>query len=228
MIWHDNTTKEFLEINNKSLEEFDMGPMYGYQWRHFGTLYKGCHQRYDSHQGVDQLKLVIDLIVSDPHSRRILMTTFNPEQADLGVLYPCHGLMVQFYVEKNNRLSLQMYQRSADSVLGVPFNIASYALLLCIVTELVNNHIKRTHSVNYTPGRVIMIFGDTYIYSDEKANHVATVRELLKRRCDTYPFCDIRIKKPILVLEDLDILMTSDFEITNYISGAALKAKMIA
>lgn len=114
MIWHDNTTKEFIEKNNKKLDEYDMGPMYGFQWRHFGARYEGCRKRnvgsYDE-AGVDQLKNVIDLIVKDPHSRRILMTTYNPSQAEEGVLYPCHGLVVQFYVEKNNRLSLQMYQR---------------------------------------------------------------------------------------------------------------------
>lgn len=110
MIWHDNVSKEFIEKNNKNLEEYDMGPMYGFQWRHFGAPYEGCHQRYDG-KGFDQLKNVIDLIVKDPHSRRILMTTYNPTQAEEGVLYPCHGLAIQFYVEKNNRLSLQMYQR---------------------------------------------------------------------------------------------------------------------
>lgn len=110
MIWHDNTTKEFLIKNKKDLEEYDMGPMYGFQWRHFGAPYKGCHANYDG-QGVDQLKDVIDLLVADPHSRRILMTAYNPAQAEQGVLYPCHGLTIQFYVERNNRISLQMYQR---------------------------------------------------------------------------------------------------------------------
>jgi dihydrofolate reductase/thymidylate synthase len=110
MIWHENTTKEFIEKNNKKLEEYDMGPMYGFQWRHFGAPYQGCHQRYDD-KGIDQLKILIESLVKDPHSRRHLMTTYNPEQMDEGVLPPCHGLIIQFYVEKNNRLSLQMYQR---------------------------------------------------------------------------------------------------------------------
>lgn len=227
MIWHDNTTKEFLLNNKKNLEEFDMGPMYGYQWRHFGALYKGCHANYDG-QGVDQLQNAIDLLVRDPHSRRILMTTYNPAQAEEGVLYPCHGLTVQFYVEKNNRISLQMYQRSADSILGAPFNIASYALLLHIVVELVNNHELRKHTSDYTPGRVIMIFGDTHIYSDEKGDHVVTAKEQLARRYETYPFCDFKLKKRLYTLKDLDTLQTTDMEITNYISGSALKAKMIA
>ncbi len=109
MIWHDNTTEEFLKKNNKNLEEYDMGPMYGFQWRFFNAPYHGCHHDYTNH-GVDQLKIVVDTLNKDPYSRRILMTTYNPAQAEDGVLYPCHGLQIQFYVEKN-RISLQMYQR---------------------------------------------------------------------------------------------------------------------
>ncbi|VBB17903.1 bifunctional dihydrofolate reductase/thymidylate synthase, partial [Yasminevirus sp. GU-2018] len=225
MIWHGNTTKEFMEKNNKNLEEYDMGPMYGFQWRHFGAKYEGCHKRYDD-QGVDQFKQVIDLIVKDPHSRRILMTTFNPEQAEDGVLYPCHGLTVQFYVEKNNRLSLQMYQRSCDSILGAPFNILSYALLLFLVTELVNNHENRTHSEDYKPGRVIMIFGDTHIYSDTKSDHVLTAKEQISRRKRSHKFPGIRLNKRIKNLKDIESLVTSDFEVYDYISEPALKAEM--
>lgn len=242
MIWHDNTTKEFLKDNNKRhLEEYDMGPMYGYQWRNFGAPYQGCHYKYNKKQcldekecketinlGIDQFSNAIDLIVKDPHSRRILMTTYNPAQAEEGVLYPCHGLIIQFYVEKDNRLSLQMYQRSIDSICGAGFNIASYALLLHIVTELVNNHKNRKHKIDYRPGRVIMIFGDTHIYSDEKADHVITAKEQLKRRNQTYPFCDLRFKKKIMTVDDLYTLEGTDIEFLNYISGKPLKVKMIA
>lgn len=227
MIWHANTTKEFLENNNKNLDEYDMGPMYGFQWRFFGAKYDGCNSNYNG-KGIDQLKQVIDLIVKDPNSRRILMTTYNPEQAEQGVLYPCHGLITQFYVEKDNRINLQMYQRSADYILGVPYNIASYALLLMIVTELVNNHSKRTHKVDYVPGKVIMVFGDVHIYSDEKADHVETAKKQLKRRNQTYPFCDATIKKKLKTLNDLNTLETSDFVISNYVSNSPLKATIIA
>ena len=104
----------------------------------------------------------------DARGRRILMTTYNPAQSEDGVLYPCHGLIVQFHVENKKRINLQMYQRSADSFLGLPFNIASYAALLHIVTNLVNNHKDRAHQIDYEPGRVIMVLGDVHIYSDEK------------------------------------------------------------
>lgn len=225
MIWHPNTTEEFMKNNNKSLEKYDMGQMYGFLWRHYGAKYEGCLKRYDG-KGIDQFQNVIDLIVKDPYSRRILMTTFDPSVAEYGVLYPCHGLTVQYYIEKNNRISLQMYQRSADSFLGQPYNIASYALLLLIITELVNNHINRTHDIDYLPGRVIMIFGDVHVYSDEKSDHVLAVIEQLKRRDNTYPFPTIRFKKSLKTIKDVENMLTSDIEVVNYISGSVLKAEM--
>lgn len=117
---------------------------------------------------------------------------------------------------------------SADSVLGMPFNIASYAILLHIIVDLVNNNENRKHTIDYTPGRVIMIFGDTHIYSDEKGDHVSTAKEQIKRRYETYPFCDFRLKKRLKTIDDLHTLQTTDMEITNYISGSVLRAKMIA
>jgi len=229
MIWHSNTTKEFIINNNKELAEYDMGPMYGFVWRHYGVRYQGLKVNginldYRG-QGIDQFKNVVDLIVSDPHSRRILMTSYDPSQADVGVLYPCHGLTIQFYVE-NNKISLQMYQRSADSVLGCPYNIASYALLLLIVTELVNNHVDRTHQDDYYPGRVIMVFGDTHVYSDEKSNHVLTVKEQLLRRDKTYPFPTIKFKKALKTIDDVELMTSSDIEVINYVSHPALTAVM--
>lgn len=225
MIWHLNTTEEFMIKNNKSLEKYDMGPMYGFLWRHYGAEYKGCHHNYDG-QGIDQLQNVIDLLTVDPNSRRILMTTYDVKCVDTGVLYPCHGLILQFYIEKNNRISLQMYMRSVDFFLGNPFNIASYALLLKIVTELVNNHIYRTHDIDYTPGRVIMIFGDAHVYSDEKDDHVLAVLEQLKRKDNTYPFPIIRFKKNFKTIKDVENMSASDIEVVNYISGSTIKALM--
>lgn len=226
MIWHDNTTKEFIEKNKKNLEEYDMGPMYGFQWRHFGATYEGANADYEN-KGVDQLKSVVDTIVNDPHSRRILMTCYNPSQAEEGVLYPCHGLVIQFYLE-HNRISLQMYQRSVDTILGMPFNIASYAIMLHIITMLVNNHPNRKHEIDYKPGRVIMVFGDTHIYSDEKGDHVETAREILKRRDNTYQFPQLRVNYDLRNSNDLKNIESKHFEIIDYVSCGVLKANMIA
>lgn len=118
-IWEPNTSREFLDsMNFKDREVGDMGPMYGYQWRYFGAEYKGMNFNYEG-MGFDQVKYCIDLIKRDPYSRRILMTSFNPQQAKDGVLYPCHGISIIFNVEEGNKLSCMMTQRSADSFLGV-------------------------------------------------------------------------------------------------------------
>jgi len=222
MIWHENTTKKFIENNNKNLEEYDMGPMYGFQWRHYGAQYKGCHYNYEG-EGIDQIALVIDTIIKDPYSRRILLSTYNPAQAEEGVLYPCHGIVVQFYVEKNSKISLQMYQRSVDSVLGLPFNIASYAALLYIIVELVNNNVNRTHVDDYVAGRVVMILGDVHIYSE----HIESVNKQLCLVEQTYPFPTFKLTKKLSRIEDLQTLQASDMEITNYICHPAIKTAMI-
>lgn len=227
MIWHGNTTKEFIENNGKNLEEFDMGPMYGFQWRHFNAPYRGSDKTYEG-LGVDQLQDVVTKLVKDPHSRRILMTTYNPAQTEEGVLYPCHGLQIQFYVENGQRISLQMYQRSVDTFLGLPFNIASYAALLHIIVNLVNNNDERVHESDYLPGRVIMILGDTHIYSDDKGDHVEAVKKQLKRRDRTYSFPDFKLNKRLKTLSDLNDLTVSDMEITGYRYNSTLRAKMIA
>ena len=111
-IWKWNTTKEFLNKCNLNYQEGDMGPMYGWQWRHFGAEYIDCNYDYNNNinNGYDQLKKIIEEIKKDPHSRRLIMTDFNPSQSNKGVLYPCHSLILQFYVS-NNRLDVKMYQR---------------------------------------------------------------------------------------------------------------------
>lgn len=111
----------------------DLGPVYGFQWRHFGAKYTNMHDDYAG-QGIDQLQNVIDTIKENPTDRRIIMSAWNPVDLPIMALPPCHCL-VQFHVA-NGELSAQMYQRSADMGLGVPFNIASYALLTCMVAHV--------------------------------------------------------------------------------------------
>ncbi len=222
MIWKGNTNKAFIESMNLPYEEYDMGPMYGFQWRYFNAPYKGSHQSYEG-QGVDQFKLVVDLLIKDPYSRRIVMTTFNPEQADEGVLYPCHGLTIQFYTEtkgSDNFISLQMYQRSADWFLGVPFNIASYAFLLHIIVNLVNNMGNKT----YQPGRVIMVFGDVHFYS----SHLDQVQQILSRTNSLHRFPNFHLDRKLANYNDINQLTINDFIITDYFSEEAIKADMIA
>lgn len=197
-IWRGNTSKEFLEKMGFDYDEGNMGPMYGYQWRNFNS------------QGIDQLKEVINLINNDPNSRRIIMTDFNPIQAKQGVLYPCHSLMIQFYVN-NNKLSVKMYQRSADSFLGLPFNIASTSLLLCIISSL----------TNLIPDEVIITLGDCHIYEE----HIDAVKEQLSRTHYKLPKLNM---KRFNTLEEVENSVLDNFKILNYKCHPRIKAKMKA
>jgi thymidylate synthase len=206
-IWNDNTSRAFLDsVGLNHYVQGDMGPLYGFQWRHFGATYRGCQADY-SGQGTDQLQYVVDVLARDPFSRRAFMTTFHTDQLTQSPLPPCHGLTVQFGVDKNYRLDCHMYQRSCDAFLGCPFNIASYALLMHIVCALVNsrgtelnsrgtpflaeydpsstgfNQTKSENSYTLVPGILTMSFGDCHVYE----SHVDAVREQLQRKPYAFP-----------------------------------------
>ena len=133
-IWDGNTSREFLDgLGLKDRAVGDIGPGYGFQWRHFGAKYVDAHTDYTG-QGVDQLAEIIHTIKTNPNSRRMILTAWNPAALREMALPPCH-MMAQFYV-KDNKLSCMLYQRSCDIGLGVPFNIASYALLLCMMAQV--------------------------------------------------------------------------------------------
>lgn len=142
-------------------EEGDLGPVYGFQWRHFGAEYQGYAGEYTG-QGVDQLAAVIEELKTNPQSRRMLVSAWNPVDLPQMALPPCHVLF-QFYVDTENRLSCSLYQRSCDVGLGVPFNIGSYALLTRIVADF----------VGMEPGEFVYFMGDTHIYS----NHVDALKQ---------------------------------------------------
>ena len=207
-IWEPNTSREFLDsINFNNYPVGEMGPMYGYQWRHFNKPYPSSDNDY---QGIDQLKKIIEEIKTDPASRRIIMTDFNPQQVNQSVLYPCHSIVTQFYVEFG-RLNCSMYQRSGDLFLGIPFNIASTALLLSIVSEL----------TGLEPGKVYLLIGDYHIYG----SHADAVYEQLKRTPKKFPKLEMISFK---TLEDVENASFDDFKITGYECDSAIKASMIA
>ena len=139
--------------------EGDLGPIYGYLWRSFGG-------RYPERDGVDQIKALLEEIGRNPNSRRLIVSGWNPATATEVDLPPCHTLF-QFKIENEKTLHCQLYQRSADAFLGVPFNISSYALL----TEMI------AHVCDLEAGEFIHTFGDLHIYS----NHFEQVEELLRR-----------------------------------------------
>ena len=218
-IWKDNTTRTFLDnVGLNHYQEGDMGPMYGYQLRFFNANYKDCNDNY-LNKGVDQLKYVIDTILKDPFSRRIIMTTFNPAQMKEGCLFPCHSLMIQFYIREENDiyyLSQQNYIRSNDIFLGNPYNIASFALMSYLLCHHLN---YITKSNKYKPDMLYITLGDYHLYKD----HYEAAQEQINRT--PYPFPQLNIKNYHDNIEDYEY---EDIEMLNYMSHPAIKTKMIA
>lgn len=208
-IWDGNTSRDFLDKRGLgAYREGDIGPMYGFNWRHFGATYHGCDGDYTG-QGIDQLEQVIHLLKTDPFSRRIAMTTYNVTDLEKGVLHPCHGVFVQFYVDGDGdgikRLSCHMTQRSVDCGCGLPFNIASYAILTHLIAL----------KVDMLPKELVISTGDTHIY----INHVTALEQQLTR--EPYPFPKLRLgavkeKK----WEDLTV---DDFELLDYVHHPSIK-----
>ncbi|QKT05531.1 thymidylate synthase [Mycoplasma sp. OR1901] len=190
------TLKEFIQKikddENFAMKHGNLGPVYGKQWRNF--------------LGVDQIKNLINDIKKNPYSRRHIVSAWNPLEVKEMALPPCHTLF-QFYVNKNDELSLQLYQRSGDLFLGVPFNIASYSLLLSMVA----------HVTNLKVGEFVNTIGDAHIYS----NHIEQVNEQLSRT---------PLKLPKLVLnksiDDIFDFTFEDIKLENYEHLDPIKAKV--
>lgn len=195
-IWEGNSSREFLDSRGLShYDQGDIGAGYGFQWRHFGAKYTNMYDSYEG-QGVDQLKDVIYKIKNTPDDRRIIMSSWNPTDLDKMALPPCH-IFVQFWVDTNKKeLHSQMYQRSCDVGLGVPFNIASYSLLTCIIAKL----------CDLTPGDFHYCMGDTHIYK----NHIDAMKLQITR--DPYDFPKIKIKN----ITDIDNIKFDDIELIDY------------
>jgi thymidylate synthase len=209
-IWRGNTNREFLDsIDKHNRKEGMMGPMYGAQWRHFNGEYN--EETGEMVGGVDQLSEVVRLIKHDPHSRRILLTSYNPAQVYDGVLFPCHSLTVQFYVH-DNFLDMFCYNRSQDFFHGNPFNIASSSLLLVIIAKLTGK----------TPRNFHLSMGDCHIYS----SHEKVVKTQIGRTPFVFP--TMNILKNLQTLEDVDNLKYEDIELVGYQSHSSLKAEMVA
>ena len=178
-------------------ETGDLGPVYGVQWRSWPAP-----TPEDPHHTIDQIAKVLDLIRTHPDSRRMIVTAWNPAQVDSMALPPCHALF-QFYVA-DGRLSCQLYQRSCDMFLGVPFNIASYALLTLMMAQ----------QAGLEPGEFVWTGGDCHIYD----NHVEQVLEQLSRK--PYPYPTMRIRKA----DSIFSYQYEDFEVVDYRCHPAIKA----
>ena len=169
-----------------------LGPVYGVQWRNFG--------------GVDQITELVNNIKTNPQSRRHLLSAWNVGEIDKMALPPCHTFS-QFYVTNDKRLNCTMYQRSADLFLGVPFNIASYSLLVYMIA----------HVTGLTPGLYNHVFGDAHIYED----HFDAVKEQLQRTSKKFP--KLKIRRPIKVIDEFTM---EDFEVIGYDPDPFIKASM--
>eukprot|EP00057_Strongylocentrotus_purpuratus_P027400 XP_011681874.1 PREDICTED: thymidylate synthase [Strongylocentrotus purpuratus] len=194
-IWDANGSKDFLEKRGLGHhKEGDLGPVYGFQWRHFGAEYKDRFTDYTG-QGVDQHTNVIKTIKNNSDDRRIITSAWNPPDLPKMALPPCHAF-VQFYV-CNGELSCQLYQRSGDMGLGVPFNIASYSLLTYMIA----------HVTGLKPGDFVHTLGDAHVY----LNHIEPLKDQLKRVPRQFP--KLNIKRKVTNIDDFKF---EDFEIEGY------------
>lgn len=197
LIWllSGDTNIRYLQENNVRIwnewadENGNLGPVYGAQWRNFNG------------QGIDQITDVIYRLKTDPNDRRMIVTAWNPAQINQMALPPCHAFF-QFYVA-NGKLSCQLYQRSCDMFLGVPFNIASYALLTMMIAQV----------TGLKPGEFIHTLGDAHVYH----NHFEQVYEQLSRK--PYPLPQMKINPAI---QNIDDFKYEDFELVGYVSHPVL------
>ena len=180
----------------------DLGPIYGYLWRSFGG-------EYPKMNGVDQIERLMREIETNPNSRRLIVTGWNPETCDEVALPPCHTLF-QFKIENEKTLHCQLYQRSADAFLGVPFNISSYALLTHLIAYVCGLEV----------GEFIHTFGDLHIYS----NHLNQVNELLSREPMELPRLEIKDADELRGLEGLLSLRYENLDLIGYKSWGKIAA----
>lgn len=210
-IWDGNSTREFLD--NRGLldrEVGDLGPIYGHQWRHFNAPYTGSDTDYKG-AGVDQLQQIIDNLKTSEgrHSRRLIMTAWNPCQLDEMALPPCH-ILVQFNVRADKYLSCALYQRSGDVGLGVPINIASYSFL----THIIAKH------CNLIAEDFVYFLGNAHIYE----NHIQVLEKQILRQ--PMPFPKIEICN---IHDNINDYKIDDIKwIEKYQSHEALKMMMVA
>ena len=200
-IWNEWSTAEQTARFNRPAG--DLGPVYGHQWRNYGAT-KDENGIYNN-DGIDQITQVVEQIKNNPNSRRLIVSGWNPGEAEQVALPPCHTLF-QFFVA-DNKLSCQLYQRSADLFLGVPFNIASYALLTHMVAQVCGLEV----------GEFIWTGGDCHIYQ----NHRQQVELQLTRELYTLPTLTLNPD-----VTDIFAFTYDDISVDGYVSHPAIKAKV--
>jgi thymidylate synthase len=209
-IWDGNGSRDFLAQRGLGhRREGDLGPVYGFQWRHFGAQYVDADTDYTG-QGVDQLANVIHAIKTNPTDRRILLTAWNPVDLSIMALPPCH-ILCQFFVSMREGqrpcLECQMYQRSCDLGLGVPFNIASYALLTHLIAAV----------TGCEASKFSLVLGDAHVYMD----HIEPLKEQLKRAPRDFP--KVHLKREV---SNIDDIRPEDIDIQGYQPHGKIEMRM--
>lgn len=202
-IWTDNAQSEYWVNRRQKKHYHDLGRIYGVQWRQWRAPVFGVNKMGLRH--VDQLQQLIKGIKEDPNGRRHIITAWNPGELELMALPPCH-CFAQFYVS-NGKLSCQMYQRSADIFLGVPFNIASYALFTHMIAQ----------TCDLDVGDLIITFGDVHLYR----NHLEQAKIQLERKSFDYPKLILNPQ-----IKDITKFGMSDISLENYQSHDTIPAPM--
>lgn len=205
--WDANGTKEFLQSRGLGhREQGDLGPVYGFQWRHWGAHYVDSETNYEG-RGIDQLSQLIFNIKRNPEDRRLILSAWNVEDLPKMALPPCH-MMCQFDVQ-DDKLSCMMIQRSADMGLGVPANIFSYALLTRMVAQVCDLEAKE----------LVHVMGNTHIYK----THEEKMRQLIARRPNEEGWPTIHLDETV---NDIDQFRMSHFELRGYHPQSKLEMKM--
>ena len=205
-IWKPWATKEW--CNSQGRQENDLGPVYGYQWRYFNAPYVDAWSEPDG--GVDQLKAIIDTLLSDPNSRRMICSSWNPQQLNQMSLPPCHLLFQVSTINKD--LYLHLYQRSADLFIGVPYNIASYALLARMIA----------HVTGFKAKELIISWNDLHLY----VNHIEQAKLQLKRTPKPLPKLEIVGIEEGSGMEGLLSFTKDNFILCNYDPHPWIKAEV--
>jgi len=206
-IWDGNSEPEYLKTRNLNYTNGELGPIYGFQWRHFNAEYKDCNTDYKN-CGVDQLDYIIEQLKNKEtrNSRRLILTAWNPCQLNEMALPPCH-ILCQFNVKDDNKLSCHLYQRSGDVGLGVPFNIASYSMFTYIIAK----------HCDLIPHEFTYSLGNAHIYDD----HVSELKTLLNRKPYEFPRFSVINKH-----SDINDYTLDDFLLENYNFHDTIKLNM--